>query len=286
MFCWPCISIHLCNKNQLDALFILSLFRQSICTCFGHICSPSSGGILYIYNNTYQLLCIYSIPPDDGRQICPKHVEVDWNKLRINSGSGWYSLHGGIISWNCIMDRKTTKLKGTLNIRKEFGKIYCDSGRYTGLTENRVWSIELSGLELACFGVLKRRWRTLRNTYNVQVNKHRKDSRRYLSITNFKLLLYIFLPVEGTIQSCCSLYNESLYCQCKAVFHWTRRLHVTADCHCSVLDATLDTFQQPYPHGEMNLSYLLTECMADGWLEKLLRICLIAEPWTDRQFGS
>ena len=24
MFCWPCISIHLCNKNQLDALFILS----------------------------------------------------------------------------------------------------------------------------------------------------------------------------------------------------------------------------------------------------------------------
>jgi len=55
------------------------------------------------------------------------------------------------------MDRKTTKLKGTLNIRKEFGKIYCDSGRYTGLTENRVWSIELSGLELACFGVLKRR---------------------------------------------------------------------------------------------------------------------------------
>jgi len=29
--------------------------------------------------------CIYSIPPDDGLQICPKHVEVDWrNKRRIN----------------------------------------------------------------------------------------------------------------------------------------------------------------------------------------------------------
>ena len=74
---------------------------KSTSTCFGHICSPSLGGILYIciYNNWYmlcflvdcmlaemgwnvnrrspkkhntnQLLYIYSIPPDDGRQICP-----------------------------------------------------------------------------------------------------------------------------------------------------------------------------------------------------------------------
>jgi len=28
-FCWPCISIHLYNKNQLDILYILSLFNQS-----------------------------------------------------------------------------------------------------------------------------------------------------------------------------------------------------------------------------------------------------------------
>ena len=28
-------------------------------------------------HNTYQLLYIYSIPPDDGLQICLKHVEVD-----------------------------------------------------------------------------------------------------------------------------------------------------------------------------------------------------------------
>jgi len=28
-------------------------------------------------HNTYQLLYIHSIPPDDGLQICPKHVEVD-----------------------------------------------------------------------------------------------------------------------------------------------------------------------------------------------------------------
>ena len=47
--------------------------------------------------NTYHLLYIYSIPPDDGLQICPKHVQVDWrNKLRINSASSWFSLHGCI----------------------------------------------------------------------------------------------------------------------------------------------------------------------------------------------
>jgi hypothetical protein len=41
----------------------------------------------------YQLY-IHSIPPDDGLQICPKHVEVDCrNKLRINIASGWFSLH-------------------------------------------------------------------------------------------------------------------------------------------------------------------------------------------------
>ena len=34
---------------------------------------------------------------DDGLQICPKHVEVDWsNELRINSTSSWASLHGCI----------------------------------------------------------------------------------------------------------------------------------------------------------------------------------------------
>ena len=79
-----------CNENQLGALFIHSLFRQSTSTCFVHICSPSSGCILLFSwlsvgraniqstekHNTHQLY-IYSIPPDEGLQICPKHVEVD-----------------------------------------------------------------------------------------------------------------------------------------------------------------------------------------------------------------
>jgi hypothetical protein len=102
MFCCPCISIYLCNKNQLDALFILSLFLQSTSTCFGHNFSPSSGGILYIHN-TYQLLYIYSIPPEDGLQICPKHIEVDWrNKLRLNSASSWFLLHSTYDVWSSI----------------------------------------------------------------------------------------------------------------------------------------------------------------------------------------
>jgi len=79
LFFFILLTVHLdylCNKNQLDALFILSILCQSTPTCFGHICSPSLGGILYIYN-TYQLLYIYSIPPNEGLQICPKHVEGD-----------------------------------------------------------------------------------------------------------------------------------------------------------------------------------------------------------------
>ena len=48
-------------------------------------------------HSTHQLLYIYSIPPDDGLQICPKYTEVNRrNKLRINSASSWFSLHGRI----------------------------------------------------------------------------------------------------------------------------------------------------------------------------------------------
>jgi len=71
---------NLYNENQLDAQFILCLFHQSTFTCFWHICSPSLGGILYIYTTrTNCTLYIYthSIPPNNGLQICQKHVEVD-----------------------------------------------------------------------------------------------------------------------------------------------------------------------------------------------------------------
>jgi len=48
------LHLGLCNKNQLGR--------------------PTDSQLKH---NTYQLLYIYSIPPDDGLQICPKHVEVD-----------------------------------------------------------------------------------------------------------------------------------------------------------------------------------------------------------------
>jgi len=50
-------------------------------------------------HNTNQLLYIYkySIPPDDGLQICPKYIEVDWrNKLSINSAWSWFLLQRNI----------------------------------------------------------------------------------------------------------------------------------------------------------------------------------------------
>jgi len=44
-------------KKTNFMLYVLSLFRHSTSTCFGHICIPSSGSILYIYNNWYVLCC-------------------------------------------------------------------------------------------------------------------------------------------------------------------------------------------------------------------------------------
>ena len=49
MFCWSCISVQLFNKNQLDAIFILSLFHQSTSTCFGHILAQH-----------HEVYCIYT----------------------------------------------------------------------------------------------------------------------------------------------------------------------------------------------------------------------------------
>ena len=149
----------------------------------------------------------------------------------------------------------------------------------SGLMNSRDWS----WLILTFSRDVEERYET--HTTHTWTNTERIRDATF-QVQNFKLLRYIFLPLEGTIQSCCSLYNESLYCQCRVAFHRTRKPHVAAECLCSVLDATLDAVQQQKAHCEINLSYLLTEGVADGWLDKLLRIFLIAEPWTDRQFGS
>jgi len=131
-----CISIHPCNKNQLDVLFILcaSPYIRVIKTnlmpylsfvyfvnqplhvsgifvahhqevyCLNTIGTCCDFQLTVFYPNptnwqsttkhkTYQLLYIDSIPPDDGLQICPKHVEINWrNKQRENSASSWILL--------------------------------------------------------------------------------------------------------------------------------------------------------------------------------------------------
>jgi len=43
-------SRHMCVMKTNLMHYLSCLFRQSTFTYFGHICSPSSGGILYIYN--------------------------------------------------------------------------------------------------------------------------------------------------------------------------------------------------------------------------------------------
>jgi hypothetical protein len=66
----------------------------SIYTTIGTCCANRQSNKKH---NTYQLLYIYSIPPDNGLQIFPKHVDVYWrNKLRINSASSWFPLHRDI----------------------------------------------------------------------------------------------------------------------------------------------------------------------------------------------
>jgi len=88
MFCWPCISIHPRNENQLDALFVLSLFRQSTSTCFGHICSPSLGGI---YNNWYVLCfsvdCLLARPADGFHYTDCRVSKTFWSATRIRPGA-------------------------------------------------------------------------------------------------------------------------------------------------------------------------------------------------------
>jgi hypothetical protein len=96
--CFLCLSICLCNKNQLDALFILSLFRQSTSTYFGRICSPSSRGTLYIYDNWYVLCFLVDCWPADQQT----------SQLRMNSASSWFLLYRyiemkGQQTWNIYL---------------------------------------------------------------------------------------------------------------------------------------------------------------------------------------
>ena len=117
MFCWPCISIHPCNENQhmhylSSAYFVNQPLHVSDIFVAHHQevwCIYATIGTCCVFQQTINwktqhvpivVYTVYIILPDDGLQICPKHLEVDWrNKLRINSASSWFSLHVQIFSY-------------------------------------------------------------------------------------------------------------------------------------------------------------------------------------------
>ena len=65
-------------------------FQLTVCWPAGRLANRQSTG----KPDTYQLLYINSTPPDDGLQMCPKHVEFYLrNKLRINIASSSFLSH-------------------------------------------------------------------------------------------------------------------------------------------------------------------------------------------------
>jgi hypothetical protein len=74
------------NKSQRDALFLNFILIYNS-TCFGQTYCPSSG-VLILYS---QQLVFVILTPDDGQQICPKHVELYIKiKLRNSHLVGFY----------------------------------------------------------------------------------------------------------------------------------------------------------------------------------------------------
>jgi hypothetical protein len=92
-FSYVSLNVHqdnLCNENQLDALFILNLFRQSTSTCFGSI-SCSSSGCIHCVCTTVGTCSMFRLTGSWSGQ-------NDWrNKLRINCASSCFSLHRSLL---------------------------------------------------------------------------------------------------------------------------------------------------------------------------------------------
>ena len=78
IICGRNLVLSLCNKNLLDALFILRLILQSTSTYYGHICSPTSGGILYIYNRLVRIVLFIwlSVGPVGMELHGKKHIKL------------------------------------------------------------------------------------------------------------------------------------------------------------------------------------------------------------------
>jgi len=89
-FCHP-YSIWCEDRNSSLRVKKTNLMRYLSSVCFFNQPLHVSAIFVAHHQEVYSIYtkstncCIYSIPPDDGLQIWPKHVEVDLrNKLRIN----------------------------------------------------------------------------------------------------------------------------------------------------------------------------------------------------------
>jgi hypothetical protein len=125
---WQITSL-LCNKNQLE----MDEFHPN----------PANRHSTEKHN-TYQLFYIESIPPDDGLQIFPKYVEVDWrNNLRINSASSWFLLH------RCIEMHGQQNIKFNLpcfkwNLGNATHTCFCTKWNIRALEQNEEWYINVN----------------------------------------------------------------------------------------------------------------------------------------------
>jgi hypothetical protein len=89
MLGWPCISNYVCVTNQHDAQFF-HLLHYHVATCFGPICSPSSGGRVYsVVNGT----CITYKSTVGGSGPADSRLRSNNSTIRhiIHSASWWWA---------------------------------------------------------------------------------------------------------------------------------------------------------------------------------------------------
>jgi hypothetical protein len=90
MFGWPWISnyTYICITNQYDSLFIFTTPLHASGPFVTHHQEVTPTDFLEINKYHFAIyIYIYILPPDDGLQIAPKHVEL--NKVKVKSASFW-----------------------------------------------------------------------------------------------------------------------------------------------------------------------------------------------------
>jgi hypothetical protein len=96
MFCWPCVSIYSCKKNQLEALFILTIFSSINLYMFRAylqpIINPARTTDIQLKRTINTNCCIYTVYLLMMGYIYAQNMQrlIDENILRINGASSWF----------------------------------------------------------------------------------------------------------------------------------------------------------------------------------------------------